>query len=83
MGTTEDPGYWGSSPSVLQSTLILIDPALMAASISISRSWHVSLTLTEGESYTPGKRRLPTMIFVTGDVLAVSFQPQNLFGLYF
>lgn len=56
----------------MQSVLILIAPALMAASIYMILGRII--LLTEGEKYALIKRRWLTKLFVSGDVLSLLMQ---------
>ncbi|OLN81855.1 Protein RTA1-like protein 8, partial [Colletotrichum chlorophyti] len=70
--TLEDPGCWSLMPYVLQNVLLLVAPALMAASIYMILGRII--LLTDGESHALIKRRWLTKIFVSGDVLSLLLQ---------
>lgn len=72
MGALEEPGCWKMGPYIMQSVLILIAPALMAASIYMILGRII--LLTEGEKYALIKRRWLTKLFVSGDVLSLLMQ---------
>ncbi|KAI5459414.1 RTA1 like protein-domain-containing protein [Mariannaea sp. PMI_226] len=72
MGALQDPGCWTLGPFVMQSVLILIAPALMAASIYMILGRII--LLTEAEHYAIVKRRWLTKTFVMGDVLSFLLQ---------
>ncbi|KAM0325424.1 hypothetical protein ACHAQA_007410 [Verticillium albo-atrum] len=75
IGSQETPGCWSLVPFILQSVLILIGPALMAASIYMVLGRII--VLTDGEKYSPIRRRWLTKLFVTCDVLALVAQAQG------
>ncbi|EEU33774.1 uncharacterized protein NECHADRAFT_56097 [Fusarium vanettenii 77-13-4] len=68
----EDPGCWSLGPYVMQNLLILIAPALMAASIYMILGRII--LLTDGEHHALIKRRWLTKIFVAGDVISLLMQ---------
>ncbi|KAI8711132.1 hypothetical protein NCS52_01488600 [Fusarium sp. LHS14.1] len=72
INSKEDPGCWTLGPYVMQNLVILIAPALMAASIYMILGRII--LLTEGEHLALIKRRWLTKIFVTGDVLSLLLQ---------
>ncbi|KAJ3464881.1 hypothetical protein MRS44_009667 [Fusarium solani] len=72
INSDEDPGCWTLGPYVVQSVLLLIAPALMAASIYMILSRII--LLTEGEVHAVIKRRWLTKIFVLGDVISLELQ---------
>ncbi|KAM5347655.1 hypothetical protein ACJ41O_007479 [Fusarium nematophilum] len=72
VGAKEDVGCWTMGPFVVQSLLILIAPALMAASIYMILGRII--LLTDGEKYALIKRRWLTKLFVTGDVISLFTQ---------
>ncbi|EEY21746.1 RTM1 [Verticillium alfalfae VaMs.102] len=72
IGAGEEPGCWSLGAFVIQSVLILIGPALMAASIYMILGRII--LLTEGELYSPIRRRWLTKLFVGGDILALLAQ---------
>lgn len=76
MGALEDPGCWTMGPYIMQSVLILIAPALMAASIYMILGRII--LLTDSEEYALVKRKWLTKTFVAGDVL--SFLAQSSGG---
>ncbi|KAK7416629.1 hypothetical protein QQX98_005100 [Neonectria punicea] len=75
IGANEEAGCWTLPPYILQSTFILIGPALMAASIYMVLARII--VLTDGQQYALIKRRFLTKIFVAGDVLALILQAQG------
>ncbi|KAF5581585.1 RTM1 [Fusarium pseudoanthophilum] len=72
INSTEDPGCWTLGPYVVQSVLLLIAPALMAASIYMILSRVI--LLTEGEVHAVIKRRWLTKVFVIGDIISLQLQ---------
>ncbi|KAK2056282.1 RTA1-domain-containing protein [Colletotrichum caudatum] len=70
--TLEGPGCWTLGPYIIQNILLLIAPALMAASIYMILGRIIELT--DGESHALIKRRWLTKMFVTGDVLSLLLQ---------
>ncbi|EGU75205.1 hypothetical protein FOPG_12741 [Fusarium oxysporum f. sp. conglutinans race 2 54008] len=72
INSTEDPGCWTLGPYVVQSVLLLIAPALMAASIYMILSRVI--LLTEGEVHAVIRRRWLTKIFVVGDIISIQLQ---------
>ncbi|KLO81410.1 Uncharacterized protein LW93_8119 [Fusarium fujikuroi] len=72
INSTEDPGCWTLGPYVVQSVLLLIAPALMAASIYMILSRVI--LLTHGEEHAIIKRRWLTKIFVVGDIVSIQLQ---------
>ncbi|KAF5266714.1 hypothetical protein FOXYS1_2437 [Fusarium oxysporum] len=72
INSTEDPGCWTLGPYVVQSVLLLIAPALMAASIYMILSRVI--LLTEGEVHEVIRRRWLTKIFVVGDIISIELQ---------
>ncbi|KAJ9419700.1 hypothetical protein FOXG_07019 [Fusarium oxysporum f. sp. lycopersici 4287] len=72
INSTEDPGCWTLGPYVVQSVLLLIAPALMAASIYMILSRVI--LLTEGEVHAVIKRRWLTKVFVIGDIVSLQLQ---------
>ncbi|KAG5813939.1 hypothetical protein H9Q74_003074 [Fusarium xylarioides] len=72
INSTEDPGCWTLGPYVVQSVLLLIAPALMAASIYMILSRVI--LLTEGEVHAVIKRRWLTKVFVIGDIVSLELQ---------
>ncbi|KAK7579489.1 hypothetical protein V3481_015285 [Fusarium oxysporum f. sp. vasinfectum] len=67
IGARENPGCWTLGPFVIQSLLILIAPALMAASIYMILGRII--LLTGGEKCALIRQRWLTKVFVTGDVV--------------
>lgn len=61
----------------MQNVLILIAPALMAASIYMILGRII--LLTDGERYALVKRRWLTKLFVTGDVISLMMQASGTF----
>ncbi|KAF4421765.1 RTM1 [Fusarium acutatum] len=72
INSTEDPGCWTLGPYVVQSVLLLIAPALLAASIYMILSRVI--LLTEGEVHAVIKRRWLTKVFVIGDIVSLQLQ---------
>ncbi|CAM1505775.1 Fc.00g114120.m01.CDS01 [Cosmosporella sp. VM-42] len=72
LNASQDPGCWTLGPYVMQNLLILIAPALMAASIYMILGRIIMLT--EGEHHALIKRRWLTKIFVAGDVTSLLMQ---------
>jgi hypothetical protein len=72
MGALQDPGCWTMGPYIIQSILILIAPALMAASIYMILGRII--LLTDAESYSLVRRQWLTKTFVMGDVLSFLLQ---------
>lgn len=72
INANEEAGCWTLGPYVMQSVLLLIAPALMAASIYMILSRVI--LLTEGEAYAVIKRQWLTKIFVMGDVISLLLQ---------
>ncbi|KAF9870204.1 hypothetical protein CkaCkLH20_12290 [Colletotrichum karsti] len=70
--TMEEPGCWTLMPYIIQNVLLLIAPALMAASIYMILGRIIMLT--DGESHALIKRRWLTKIFVAGDVFSFLLQ---------
>lgn len=71
-GALQDPGCWTMGPYIIQSILILIAPALMAASIYMILGRII--LLTEGEVHSLVRREWLTKTFVLGDVLSFLMQ---------
>ncbi|KDN70407.1 putative RTM1 [Colletotrichum sublineola] len=65
-------GCWTLGPYIVQNVLLLVAPALMAASIYMILGRIIELT--DGESHALIKRRWLTKIFVSGDVLSLVLQ---------
>lgn len=72
MGAMQEPGCWTLGPYIMQSLLILIAPALMAASIYMILGRII--LLTDGEHHALIKRKWLTKTFVAGDVLSLLMQ---------
>ncbi|KAK7402523.1 hypothetical protein QQX98_011731 [Neonectria punicea] len=72
INSKEDPGCWTLGPYVMQNLVILIAPALMAASIYMILGRII--LLAEGEHLALIKRRWLTKIFVIGDVFSLLLQ---------
>ncbi|KAH6989122.1 RTA1 like protein-domain-containing protein [Ilyonectria sp. MPI-CAGE-AT-0026] len=70
--TFETAGCWTLPPYVVQSLLILIAPALFAASIYMILGRII--ILVDGEKYSLIKRRWLTKFFVVGDVISFLMQ---------
>ncbi|OHE96015.1 RTM1 protein [Colletotrichum orchidophilum] len=70
--TTQEAGCWTLGPYIIQNVLILIAPALMAASIYMILGRII--ILTDGESHALIRRRFLTKVFVSGDVLSLLMQ---------
>lgn len=71
IGSNETPN-WTLGPFVLQAVLILVAPALMAASLYMLLGRII--TLTDGERHAFIKKRFLTKIFVAGDVFSFLLQ---------
>ena len=61
-------GEWTTAPYIMQSLLVLLAPALFAASIYMILGRLI--VLVDGEAHSPIKVKWLTKIFVTGDVLS-------------
>lgn len=72
LSSRQTPGDWTLGPYIMQSLLILLAPALFAASIYMIL--HRIIVLTDGEMHSPVKARWLTKLFVTGDVLSFLVQ---------
>lgn len=68
----EDVGCWTMGPYIIQNVLILVAPALMAASIYMILGRII--LLTDGEEHAVIGRRWSTKVFVTGDVVSLLLQ---------
>jgi hypothetical protein len=68
----EDEGCWTKGPFIMQTVLLLVAPALMAASIYMILGRII--LLTKGEHHALIRRNWLTKIFVTGDVLSFLMQ---------
>lgn len=75
MNANENVGCWTLGPYVMQ-TLLLIAPALMAASIYMILG--CVILLTDREVHAVFKRRWLTKIFVFGDVLSLCLQAAGI-----
>lgn len=73
----EDPGCWTLGPYIIQNVLLLIAPALMAASIYMILGRIIMLT--DGETHALIKRRWLTKAFVSGDVLSLLLQSSGMY----
>jgi hypothetical protein len=71
MAASQTPD-WTLGPYILQSLLLLLAPALFAASIYMELGRIIQLT--EGEHLALIKRRWLTKVFVTGDVISFLVQ---------
>ncbi|KAK5020284.1 hypothetical protein LTR16_001809 [Cryomyces antarcticus] len=72
MSAAQQPGAWTLGPFVLQSTLLLVAPALFAASIYMELGRIVQMV--DGDAHLFIRRRWMTKIFVCGDVLSFLMQ---------
>ncbi|GAB1198666.1 hypothetical protein APSETT444_007994 [Aspergillus pseudonomiae] len=72
INANENAGCWTLGPYVIQTLLLLIAPALMAASIYMILGRII--LLTDGEIHAMLKRRWLTKTFVFGDVLSLFLQ---------
>jgi hypothetical protein len=78
MGATEPYGEWTLGPYIMQSILLLVAPALFAASIYMLLGRIV--LLTEGERHSLIRAKWLTKIFVAGDVVSFMTQSAGMFG---
>lgn len=76
LNTNEEPGCWTMGPYIMQSVLILIAPALFAASIYMILGRII--LLTEGEHHSLIRRKWLTKIFVFGDVASFMLQSSGM-----
>ena len=76
MSATQTRGDWTLGPYIIQSLLLLLAPALFAASIYMILARII--LLTDGNSHSIIKLRWVTKVFVAGDVL--SFLAQSSGG---
>lgn len=76
MSAKEASGEWTTTPYIMQSLLLLLAPALFAASIYMVLGRIIRLT--DGESHSIIRARWLTKIFVAGDVM--SFLAQSAGG---
>ena len=76
MSADESPN-WTLAPYVMQSTLLLVAPALFAASIymELGRIIH----LVKGQKHALIRVSWMTKIFVTGDILSFLMQASGMF----
>ncbi|KAH8819486.1 RTA1 like protein-domain-containing protein [Xylogone sp. PMI_703] len=72
LSSKQTPGDWTLGPYIIQSLLILLAPALFAASIYMILSRII--LLTDGEKHSIIRSRWLTKVFVTGDVLSFLVQ---------
>ncbi|RFU35431.1 hypothetical protein B7463_g905, partial [Scytalidium lignicola] len=72
LSSKQTPGEWTLGPYIIQSLLILLAPALFAASIYMILGRII--LLTDGESHSLVRSRWLTKVFVTGDVLSFLVQ---------
>ncbi|CEI67826.1 hypothetical protein FVEN_g9626 [Fusarium venenatum] len=72
LNANENPGCWTMGPYIMQNVLILIAPALFAASIYMILGRII--LLTDGEQYSLIKKRWLTKLFVFGDVASLLLQ---------
>ncbi|KAF4989262.1 hypothetical protein FGRMN_9228 [Fusarium graminum] len=72
LNTNQEPGCWTMGPYIMQSVLILIAPALFAASIYMILGRII--LLTEGEHHSLIRRKWLTKVFVFGDVASFLLQ---------
>ncbi|KAH7369989.1 RTA1 like protein-domain-containing protein [Rhexocercosporidium sp. MPI-PUGE-AT-0058] len=71
LSSQESPN-WSLGPYIMQTLLLLIAPALFAASIYMELARVIELV--DGESHAVIKRRWLTKLFVCGDVLSFTLQ---------
>lgn len=76
MSSQQESGKWTLGPYIIQSLLLLLAPALFAASIYMILARII--LLTDGNSHSIIKLRWVTKVFVAGDVL--SFLAQSSGG---
>lgn len=67
---------WALGPFIMQSLLILLAPALFAASIYIILGRII--LMTDGERYSLVRQKWLTKIFVAGDVLSFLMQGSGM-----
>jgi hypothetical protein len=72
LNSQQDYAEWTLGPYVMQSLLILLAPALFAASIYMILSRII--LLTDGEKHSPIRAKWLTKVFVAGDVLSFLMQ---------
>lgn len=77
MSAEESPN-WTLGPYVMQSTLLLVAPALFAASIYMELGRIIRLV--KGEKLSLVRVTLMTKIFVSGDVLSFLMQASGMFS---
>ncbi|PMD13902.1 putative RTA1 domain protein [Hyaloscypha hepaticicola] len=75
ISATQSPN-WSTGPYICQSLLLLLAPALFAASIYMVLGRII--VLTDGEAHSPIRAKWLTKVFVTGDV--ISFLAQSAGG---
>ena len=68
---------WSTNPYIVQSLLLLLAPALFAASIYMVLGRII--LLTDGEDHSLIRARWLTKVFVTGDVLSFLAQSAGMF----
>ena len=68
---------WTLGPYVVHSLLVLVAPALFAASIYMLLSRII--LVTDGESHSLIRRRWVTKVFVEGDVLSFLMQSSGMY----
>lgn len=71
MSANESPN-WTVKPYIVQTLLLLVSPALFAASIYMILGRII--LVTDGENYSPIRRAWLTKMFVLGDVLSFVLQ---------
>ncbi|XEV05659.1 hypothetical protein FSHL1_010946 [Fusarium sambucinum] len=76
LNTNEEPGCWTMGPYIMQSVLILIAPALFAASIYMILGRII--LLTDGEHHSLIPRKWLTKLFVFGDVASFMLQSSGM-----
>ena len=79
MSASESPN-WTLGPYVMQSTLLLVAPALFAASIYMELGRVIRLV--KGEKLSLIRVTLMTKIFVAGDVLSFLMQASGMLFLF-
>lgn len=72
LSAKEDPGYWTIGPYVIQAILILVAPALLAATIYMQLGRII--VVTDGESLSLIRKKWLTKTFVFGDVSSFLLQ---------
>jgi hypothetical protein len=71
---------WALGPFIMQSLLILLAPALFAASIYIILGRII--LLVDGERYSLVRQKWLTKLFVTGDVLSFLMQGSGMYMMH-